>query len=294
MPGPRHIARKRMLIPIASLALAWTVLFPLQATASKDKAGKSTPNTQTKANKTAPLSTRAQKKLFEKANLLYSNGKYFLAAQTFTQLTKTNQEHFAVLYNLGNCFYRLQQYGKALAHYRKAQRLRPNHMDLLHNIQLLQRQLKKDSPSQTLRMKFLFWYYLFNLQSLFYVSAGAMALALLLLGLHIRRAQRQKLGLRWFVAASLTLSLVLWASFGLKYTQERTVSRGVITKSKISARSGYGENFEALFVLEEADEVVIKERVSGWLRVEFTFTDSKTKRAQTRSGWIKENALIQI
>ncbi|MBK05061.1 MAG: hypothetical protein CL920_36880 [Deltaproteobacteria bacterium] len=242
------------------------------------------------------LSQQQKRQLFEKGNKLYNSGQYAAAIAVYTKLYKPGKwENFEVLYNLGNSYYRLHQYGMALAYYRKAELLRPNHEALLHNLQLLHRQTKKDSTQgRKLRAKFLFWYYLLNLGQLFYVILFVTALALLLWGLHIRRSHAGKHNLRWVVAALATIALVFWTSFGIKYFQERHTVRGVVVKNKITVRSGYGKNFEGLFLLTEADEVIIKEKTTGWLHIEITLPDEKTKVPTLQSGWVPESAILKI
>lgn len=241
---------------------------------------------------------------FQEANQLYNQGQYREAAQLFQRLVQhSSWANFAVFYNLGNCYVRLQEYGRALAYYRKAQRLRPNHLDLLHNIQLIHRKLgKTESTRDELRLRFLFWYYLLSLEQIFYAVVGFTGLCLLLWSVYLRRSVRGLTGLRWPNAALTTLTLILGLSFGIKLYQERYISKGVITQNPVTARSGYGDQFEPLFRLTEADQVRILESLeistpSGpqhWLRVEVWVLEKDNKTHVLKTGWVPASAVQTI
>ncbi len=257
---------------------------------------------QNPAGKTA--GTQAPHRLFQRANQLYNQGSYRKAAQMLEQLIASKEwANFAVFYNLGNSYVRLQQYGLALAYYRKAQRLHPNHLNLLHNIQMIYRRLGKTEAQQGgIRIKFLFWYYLLDLKMMFYTVVFLTSFALFLWAVYIRRKSRGLLGLRWPLAAFGTFTLIMWLSLSIKLYQERYRTSGIIIQPRVTARSGYGTQFEPLFRLTEADEVTVKKQLDvatpngkqSWLRIEATIYSKKEKRRVRQSGWIPAQAIKTI
>lgn len=265
---------------------------------SKGKTASPKAASQPRVDSQKALPSGRAKALFREANQAYNEGNYGTARKLFETLaSQPDWRHFFVYYNLGNTYFRLQQYGKALANYRKAQRMKPNDPNLLHNIQLLYQRINKDEQTiPQLRIKFLFWYYLLSLKQLFLVVLLATYLGLLLWGVHIRRTStQQNTGLRWYVAAAMTVVLVLWISLGIKVYREELRQVGVITAERITARSGYGRQFEPLFRLSQADEVLIKERVDvtnkegqveKWVRVEIFLYDKERKQRTKQIGWI--------
>jgi tetratricopeptide (TPR) repeat protein len=250
------------------------------------------------------LTEQQRRDLFLRANQFYNAGQYQQAIAEFSSLLqKRKWANFAVYYNLGNCYYRLQQYGHALAFYKKARRIKPNDVDLLHNIQLIYRQLEKSEQlTDDLRAKFLFWYYLLNLRQLFYVVVIFTCLCLLVWVMHIRRSTRLDYGLRWPLAALFIFGVIIWFSFAIKIYQERYVTTAIVVQSRITARSGYGESYEPLFRLSEADEVIIKERieislptgVQTWLRIETESPRDDQKILQKQIGWIPADTVTLI
>ena len=243
----------------------------------------------------AVMDASARRKLLDEANQLYQAQRYQDAIERLKKLAaSTTWANSAVFYNLGNAYFRLQRYGQALAAYRRAQRLRPHDEDLLHNIQLVyQKTGHSDESTRAWQTRLLFWYHLLNLRQLFWLAFFSLAFAFFLWALLLRREEKTG-GLRWWAAAVTLLALLLLGSLGVKHYNEEILQTGIITKNRVTARSGYGDSFEALFILQEADEVVLRERTAGWVRIEIRQDDPKEKRKILRSGWIPDDALQTI
>jgi len=72
---------------------------------------------------------------FEFANNAYLEGDYELAAATYKEISK---EHkcFELEYNLGNCYYKLEDVGETMLHYERAKLIDPLNDDLRANMLL--------------------------------------------------------------------------------------------------------------------------------------------------------------
>jgi len=282
---------------------------PKARTATKASKAKKPIVTQKQASEDKVLTEAQRKAIFEAGNKLYNQNQYAEALSQYQRLLKgKNWENFSVLYNVGNCYFRLQHYGLALGYFKKAQRLQPNDLRTKHNVQLIYSQLKKaEQGKEDKRARLLFWYALLNLQQLFYVVAGVLLLTFLFWSMHIRRTTRNNHSLRWPVAFLLTASLVLTVSLGIKLYKERFETIGIVTKSKVTVRSGYGENFEPMFLLTEADEVKVvkKARVTvttekgdqleqTWLYIQISLPEKGSKQSVIRKGWVLNNAIFTI
>lgn len=246
------------------------------------------------SSKPRPADVSASAVLMQ-ANQHYHAQHYAKAVEILENLrTKRHLNHFAIHYNLGNAYFRLRRYGHALASYRRAQRLHPNHEDLLHNLQLLYQRTGQADPDNNLRQRALFWYRLLTLRQIFWLTLACLALACLLWGVFLHRNAQGHKGMRWWAASFTLIALLLGGSLTAKFYNEQLVTTGVIIAPKITARSGYGENFEALFTLQEAEEVTVRERTAGWFRIEVWQEDTKQKRRYLRSGWLPEQALTTL
>lgn len=77
---------------------------------------------------------------FEKGNDLYQKGKYDLAAKAYESVLSANLESAELYFNLGNCYYKLQQTAPAIYNYEKALVLEPSNVAVLNNIKFAQKQ----------------------------------------------------------------------------------------------------------------------------------------------------------
>ena len=62
---------------------------------------------------------------FDSANAAYARGEFSLAQSGYESLLE-DRVHFASEFNLGNAFFKQQQFGLAILHYERARQLTPN------------------------------------------------------------------------------------------------------------------------------------------------------------------------
>lgn len=77
--------------------------------------------------------------LMNKANDLYIKGEYEEAKNIYVSLAEHSQS-VALYYNLGNCYYRLDDLAHAIINYERAYRLDPNDIDVKHNLEVSRNQ----------------------------------------------------------------------------------------------------------------------------------------------------------
>ena len=72
--------------------------------------------------------------VFTRANRAYEQGDYQKAAGLYRRMLEEGYESGNLYYNLGNCYYKLKQKGRAILYYEKARRLIPGDADLQTNL----------------------------------------------------------------------------------------------------------------------------------------------------------------
>ncbi len=73
---------------------------------------------------------------FQEANETYSEGKIDQALHQYLGLVEQGFSSGPLLYNIGNCYYRRGETGRAILFFERARRLIPGDDDLLHNLAL--------------------------------------------------------------------------------------------------------------------------------------------------------------
>ena len=72
--------------------------------------------------------------VFQAANKLYADGKYEEAIATYESVVKNRYESVELYYNLGNAYYKMREYPKAILNYERALLLDPGNDDVQFNL----------------------------------------------------------------------------------------------------------------------------------------------------------------
>ena len=85
--------------------------------------------------------------LFSHSNDLYSADKFEEAIDSYLSILDQHISNGIIYYNVGNCYYKLNDLGYARLYYEKAKLYNPTDRDVLHNIELVKAQLIDDIQS---------------------------------------------------------------------------------------------------------------------------------------------------
>ena len=70
------------------------------------------------------------------AERFYQNNQFEEALDTYFVYLEEQPNSFNILYNIGNCYFKLEQYGNAILYYRKALKHNHRNEDALNNLNL--------------------------------------------------------------------------------------------------------------------------------------------------------------
>jgi tetratricopeptide (TPR) repeat protein len=217
---------------------------------------------------------------FIEANKAYNAGNFQQAAKLYETVLQHTQNGY-LYYNLGNCYFKMDELGLALLNYRRAEKFIPRFESLSSNLQYA-RQESKDKIetkgyTQAIK-KIFFWYYWFNKNEL---MAGFMLLNLLFFLIASIRIYRRTEFIKWLFAIIFILYFIIGSSTITRIYQERYTQEGVVTSEELPVRSGDGFNNVVLFNLHQGTEFIISENKGDWLKIELS--DGK-------KGWIQAKA----
>ncbi len=215
---------------------------------------------------------------------------YAAAASRFRALLAGGAyENGAVLYNLGNAYYRAGELGLAIAAYRQAERHRPGDPELAANLrEALSRRVDKfPPPGKSLADHVLFWTRSvpYRTQFVWLIVAAGVAF-----GLGVVRLVRPGWpGVGWGAVGALVLAVVLGAGGALAYYRNDVQVHGVVVAAEAEPRKA--PNGAAAFdqpIHEGTEFVVTESRATSrtrWLRIRF---------AGDREGWIPADRAVTL
>ena len=227
---------------------------------------------------------------FESANALYQKGQYKEAAQVYENIIKEDKLHSAEVYfNLGNCYYKLNQVAPSIYNYEKALVLKPNDPETLNNLKFAKK-LTIDEIKEVPKVGFakliqnftsIFDY---NVWAKISVALGFVFL-LSFIGYYFSSATIAKR--IYFVGMFIILvAFALSISAGMSEKSHFENDRVAIVFSELSqVRHEPQKSSNGIILLHEGAKVYVLESVAGWKKIELT---------DGTQGWIDSSTIKEV
>ncbi|MBF0275441.1 MAG: tetratricopeptide repeat protein [Nitrospinae bacterium] len=224
------------------------------------------------------------RELLQQGNHKYLEGDFQEALNFYLEGEKKISNGY-LYYNIGNCYYRLEQKGEALAYYRKAEKLIPDFQDLQANIGYIVDE--KTDPVEVNKVdKWLKTLLFFNdsvsLATLLTLSIVSLGLSLFFYVIRLFFTKKRFL---WFSLSFTFLFIIFAASSSLKYYEDYILVSGVITVKEVDVKSERNEKAVTLFKLHQLTEFNLISESDGWFNILFS---------NGKKGWIKASEAILI
>lgn len=210
---------------------------------------------------------------FEKALKLYM--------EELVALKDKNSDNGYLLYNIGNCYFNLNQLGEAILYYKQALKYLPNEENVIKNYQIACQ--KRVNPidiekSSNLMQTLLFFHFKIslNVKNIIMFALSIIALLLFILGLMTRYIYLKKLF--WL---SISLYFIMLGS--IYFEIYHPLREGVLMKESLVYQEA-GEAYASLIEkpVGEGSMVRVISFTNGWYKVQLN---------DGRFGYIKESIL---
>jgi hypothetical protein len=267
----RHRQPYLMAIPIAALLATLFALPGMSAASSGTRCAelfKAANDLYHRADQAATQNPAEAQRLYRQAVMRYES------------IVTTGGIHNGKLYyNIGNCYFRIKDIGRAILNYRRAMQYIPNDPNLRQNLAVArrQRQDRIDEAQDTRVFKTLFfWHYDLSthtrilLFSIFFAAGWLMAI--------LRRFAARSI-LKWGVVISLGASVLLGGSLATEAVARSRTTPGVIIDTAVTARKGNSEAYAQSFTqpLHAGTEFTVIEKRDNWYYI---------RLADERTCWI--------
>jgi tetratricopeptide (TPR) repeat protein len=217
------------------------------------------------ANAAAETQPEAARDLFAKAVL------------RFERLATAGSIHNGKLYyNIGNCYFRMEDLGRAILNYRRAEQYTPNDPNLRQNLDYARRRRldRLEVPERTKVLKTILFFH-YDLAQRTRARGFGAAFTLFWLFLAGRLWLRSGV-LNGLAAVAGLVAVLLLGSLVAEWWHWHAVRPGVVVAAEVIARKGDGASFEPAFTapLHAGTEFRLLEDRGDWLAV--TLDDGRT------------------
>lgn len=227
--------------------------------------------------------------LFDKANKHFEAGDFELARDLYLSVERQGCADPALFYNIGNTSLKLNDIGRAIGYYLRAQKIAPRDKDIQANLTLARSMVPAAIEPPTTGWILSLLMFPVNNMSLnenaliflsLYIICASTVIAVFL---SLRRKIRRRF-IRIFAGAG-----ILWIAsifyFVMAYYQMEYIERAVAIDTETIAMSGPGQHSEEVFRLQPGYEMHIRRHQSGWIEIILP---------NGYIGWVPETSVMVI
>jgi tetratricopeptide (TPR) repeat protein len=227
--------------------------------------------------------------IIAKANKAYADGLFTNAVDLYKQVLNSGNESWELYYNLGNSYYKLNDFASAILYFEKAKKLNPGNEDINFNLKVTNNKIAdKIEPLPELFYKR--WYR--NLVELLPVDPWAritiltfiLSLFFALFYVISQRIYIRKIGF-W---AGILFFIISLLSVHFSYQNYKTLqnnTEAIIFTPTVTIKSSPDEKSIDLFVLHEGTKVKILDNIGNWYEIRI---------ANGSVGWLPVSSVEKI
>lgn len=217
---------------------------------------------------------------------LYTNKNYSAALAQYQSMVSPTTANDDLYYNIGNCYFKLNEIGHAVAYYEKALKLNPTNTEAKTNLQFCNKRLidKVDTSEPFVITK---WANAVSNALTTSTWAIVIVVSVLLFAIVLYRflvIERTAYALAAMAGCALMLILSI-ACANANYTRLTNVNSAIVTTPTLHVKSGPTEQSAELFTLHEGCKIIILQQVDTWLNIQVN---------NGNIGWIKTTEVIVI
>lgn len=227
--------------------------------------------------------------LMQRGNDAYAKGDFVAAAQAYNAVLDAGYESADLYYNLGNVYYRQEEYGLSILNYERALRLKPNFRDAKQNLDLADS--KTEDQIAALPEIFLAqwahsvvaWFSPTGWRICTLILLTLLGTAVVLFLLSRDYAWRKGALIGGIVTlVFLLLCIACTISASVRYNRH---NQAIVTAPMAVVKSSPEENSIDKLVLHEGTKVHIEETLGEWHKIQI---------ADGNSGWLQTDEVTII
>lgn len=210
----------------------------------------------------------------KQANEAYAQEDYIKAIELYEQTAREQGVSADLYYNLGNAYYKHNEYAKAILNYERALLLNPGDEDARFNLDMANTHIvDKIDPVGRFFLSVWIDSLRSSLSSNAWAVAGIVAFFLFIGGSYLylftSSVRSKKIGFFGGIVVLLVAVMANWFAWGLSNKMENR-DQAIVFAATVPAKSSPSESGTDLFVLHEGTKVLILDKVNDWYEVKIS------------------------
>lgn len=227
--------------------------------------------------------------LLDSGNSAYNKANYTKAISYYQHFLNGGIESAQAYYDLGNCYFRTNEVGKAILYYEKAEKLSPNDADVQFNLQLANQKITDKVNSDAPIFIYSDWKRMedkFTEKQWALICIGLLCLGLLLLGVYLSASHVlvKQLGF-WSGCVIIIFSIFTFFLAHRQYELLNSHDTAIVMASTVTVTGAPDEKATQLFVIHEGTKVWVVKSEGDWTEI---------KLANGNQGWLISSNISEI
>jgi len=225
----------------------------------------------------------ASEQVFEQGNKQYANENYSAAISLYNSILTSGSESNELYYNLGNCYYKTNDWANAIWHYEKSLQLN-NNEKTIHNLELAKLKIiDRIEPLPQLFYKKWWNHLIQTLSTQVWQILALFGIGLIFILQLISQftSLKSKLITKIFSAIAVIILLITQTSYHNNFTKKEAI----IFSETITVNSAPTRISANLFTLHAGSKIEIIDIIGDWINI---------KIANGNSGWITQNSIKEL
>jgi tetratricopeptide (TPR) repeat protein len=231
----------------------------------------------------------AQADLLQKANESYTKEQFKQAIDLYNQILMTNMESAEVYYNLGNAYYKTNQFTLAILNYERAKLLAPDDEDISFNLQVANQKVVDSIQELPGIFIFRWWNSLVNSQTtdtwaVFSILSFVVFLTMLGFYFFARTSEVKRITF-WSGCFLIVFSIFSWSFAAKQKSRLVNHSEAIVMHPTVTVKSSPSDKGTSLFVVHEGLKVKITDKLGDWVEI---------RLADGNKGWLLAESIERI
>ncbi|MDP8201676.1 MAG: tetratricopeptide repeat protein [Candidatus Tenebribacter burtonii] len=227
--------------------------------------------------------------IFNEAITSYQEKDYHTALEKFDLIENEGIINADLYYNIGNCYFRINEIGRAILYFKKALKVRSDHQAARRNLEYALTFTKDKQNSENESVIRSFWLKTFDSFSINFLAIIILAIFLIIIILIsimiIHYRNRERTVPLFLTTIFIFLFLAFFIISILKWQEFHNDNEAVILSTSVIGYSGPGEDFTRVFTIHEGMIFTLERDEDNW---------SLIKLENGLGGWIKKDTYIRI